>query len=101
MSLPTLPTVEKLQTALHEKAKGSPDFRCDSLYDKVFRQDVPWVADRRCLTNDGAPGVDGQTFEDIEEYGSVRWWDELAEESAPSVVVCQAQGAGSGNLTLS
>ena len=27
MSLPPPPTVEKLQTALHTKAKGSPDYR--------------------------------------------------------------------------
>ena len=26
------------------------------------------------------PGIDGQTFEDIEEYGEKRWLDELAEE---------------------
>lgn len=80
MSLPTLPTVEKLQTALHEKAKRSPDFRFYSLYDKVYRKDVLWVAYRRCLINGGAPGIDGQTFEDIEAYGHMRWLDELAEE---------------------
>ena len=34
----------------------------------------------RCRANDGAPGVDGQTFEDIEAYGVDRWLDELAEE---------------------
>ena len=38
------------------------------------------TAYRRCLINDGAPGVDGQTFADIEAYGVKRWLDELAEE---------------------
>lgn len=80
MSLPTLPKVEKLQAALHAKAKRSPDFRFYSLYDKVYRHDVLWVAYRRCLNNRGAPGVDGQTFEDIAAYGEVRWLGELAEE---------------------
>jgi len=80
MSLPTLPTVEKLQTALHEKAKRSPDFRFYSLYDKVYRQDMLYDAYRRCLINGGAAGMDGQTFEDIEAYGARRWLDELAEE---------------------
>jgi RNA-directed DNA polymerase len=34
----------------------------------------------RCRANAGAPGVDGQTFEDIETYGLDRWLDELAED---------------------
>jgi group II intron reverse transcriptase/maturase len=80
MSLPTLPKVEKLQEALHAKAKRSPNFRFYSLYDKIYRADVLWTAYRRCLINGGAAGVDGVTFEDIEAYGVQRWLDELAEE---------------------
>jgi group II intron reverse transcriptase/maturase len=80
LSLPTLPSVEKLQRALHTKAKESPNFRFYALYDKVFRVDVLWIAWRRCLINGGVAGVDGQTFEDIEAYGLKRWLDELREE---------------------
>ena len=80
MSLPTLETVQKLQTALHAKAKGEPKFRFYALYDKVYRKDVLWTAWRRCLINGGAPGVDGQTFENIEAYGVTKWLEELAEE---------------------
>jgi group II intron reverse transcriptase/maturase len=65
---------------LHAKAKGSPEFRFYALYDKIYRDDVLWVAYRRCLLNQGAPGVDGQTFEDIEAYGEKKWLGELAEE---------------------
>jgi group II intron reverse transcriptase/maturase len=80
MSLETLPTVQKLQNALHAKAKESSAFRFYSLYDKIYRKDVLWTAWRRCLSNGGAPGVDEQTFEEIEQYGAGKWLDELAEE---------------------
>jgi group II intron reverse transcriptase/maturase len=80
VSLPTLPKVEKLQAALHAKAKRSPEFRFYSLYDKVYRQDVLWQAYQQCRRNDGVPGVDGVTFGDIEEYGLMKWLGELAEE---------------------
>jgi RNA-directed DNA polymerase len=80
MSLPTLPTVQKLQAALHAKAKGEPQFRFYTLYDKVYHPDVLWLALRRCRNNDGQPGVDSQTFQDIEKYGEKKWLEELAEE---------------------
>jgi group II intron reverse transcriptase/maturase len=69
-----------LQTALHDKAKGSPKFRFYALYDKVYREDVMAFAYECCKANRGAAGVDGQTFEDIEEYGVQKWVDELAQE---------------------
>jgi RNA-directed DNA polymerase len=72
--------VQKLQAALHAKAKETPAFRFYALYDKVYRQDVLHVAFRQCRSNDGRPGVDGQTFEQIVDYGVQRWLDELAEE---------------------
>jgi RNA-directed DNA polymerase len=80
MSLPTLSSVQKLQKALHAKAKGEPQSRFYALYDKVYRKDVLWSAWRRCLANGGVPGIDGQTFEDIIEYGHMKWLEELAEE---------------------
>ena len=80
MSLVTPGSVQKLQTALHDKAKKSPDLRFHALYDKVYRRDVLEFAYSSCKANGGAPGVDGQTFMDIEAYGVERWLDELTQE---------------------
>jgi RNA-directed DNA polymerase len=79
MSLAPPPKVGKLQAALHSKAKDAPDYRFYALYDKIYRRDVLDFAYARCRVNDGAPGVDGQTFEEIEAYGLDRWLDELTE----------------------
>ncbi len=80
MNLTTPSSVQKLQAALHDKAKESPNFRFYALYDKVYRKDVLARAYECCKANGGAAGVDGQTFEAIEAYGVERWLDELAQE---------------------
>ena len=80
MNLTTPLSVQKLQKALHDKAKGSPSLRFHALCDKVYRKDVLAFAFACCKTNCGAAGVDGQTFGAIEEYGVERWLVELAEE---------------------
>ena len=80
MSLATPESVQKLQTALHDKAKKSPDIRFYALYDKVYRKDVLTFAYECSKANGGAAGVDNQTFEDIEAYGAERWLDELTQE---------------------
>jgi len=80
MSLATPPTVQKLQQALHAKAKGEPTYRFYALYDKIYRRDVLALALACCKSNGGAAGVDGQTFADIEAYGEERWLGELADE---------------------
>jgi RNA-directed DNA polymerase len=80
MSLTPPKSVQKLQAALQDKAKRSPDYRFYCLYDKVYRQDILTYGYLCCLANQGAAGVDGQTFADIAAYGMERWLDELAEE---------------------
>jgi RNA-directed DNA polymerase len=73
-------SVQKLQTALQAKAKGSPGYRFYLLYDKVYRKDVLDYAYRCCRANRGAPGVDSQDFADIDAYGEERWLGELADK---------------------
>jgi len=78
-NLATPEAIQKLQRALHAKAKGEPGFRFYALYDKVYRKDVLQHAYACCRANQGAAGVDGERFEDIEAYGVERWLGELAD----------------------
>ena len=72
--------VRTLQTSLQAKAKAEPAFRFYSLWDKVCRADVLEEAYRACRRNDGAPGFDGMTFEQITAHGQDRWLEELRQE---------------------
>jgi len=65
---------------LHAKAKESPGYRFYALYDKVYRKDILAYAYDCCKSNQGAAGVDGQSFADIEAYGIERWLGELTQE---------------------
>ena len=65
-------SVQKLQTALHAKAKAEAGYRFYALYDKIFRADILAHAYALCRSNRGAPVVDGQDFADVEEYGVER-----------------------------
>ena len=76
--LSTPNSVQKLQTALHAKAKAEPGYRFYTLYDKISRADILAHAYALCRSNQGAPGVDGQDFAEIEAYGMERWLGELA-----------------------
>jgi RNA-directed DNA polymerase len=77
-NLSTPKSVQKLQMALHAKAKAEAGYRFYALYDKISREDILAHAYAQCRSNRGAPGVDGQDFADIEAYGVERWLSELA-----------------------
>jgi RNA-directed DNA polymerase len=77
-NLSTPKSVQKLQMALHAKAKAEAGYRFYALYDKISRDDILAHAYAQCRSNKGAPGVDGQTFADVEAYGVERWLGELA-----------------------
>jgi retron-type reverse transcriptase len=80
LSLTTPESVQKLQAALHDKAKRSPDFRFYALYDKVYRKDVLKHAYECSRANGGVAGVDEQTFAEVKAYGVEQWLDELTQE---------------------
>ena len=79
MSLETPIAIRTLQRKLYRKAKQEPDFRFYLLYDKIYREDVLKHAYALAKANQGAPGVDGQTFEAIESEGLDKGLDKWME----------------------
>ena len=73
--------VQALQSKLSHAAKQSLDRRFGALYDKIYREDVLWLAWKRVRANKGAPGVDQQSFDYIEdEIGIETFLAEIGEE---------------------
>jgi group II intron reverse transcriptase/maturase len=82
VTLETPDRIRELQRKLYRKAKQEPDYRFYLLYDKVYRRDILGHAYRLVKANKGASGVDGLTFEAVEERegGAEKYLDQIAEE---------------------
>ena len=80
MSLATPSKIRELQIKLYRKAKNEPGYRFYMLYDKVYREDILAHAYALARANQGAPGVDGQTFEQIESTGREKWLAGIRQE---------------------
>lgn len=80
--LETPERIRELQRKLYRKAKQEPNFRFYLLYDKIYRRDILSHAYRLVRANKGACGVDGVTFERIEERegGAEKYLEQIAEE---------------------
>lgn len=80
--LETPEKIRELQRKLYQKAKQEKEFRFYLLYDKVYRMDILSHAYRLVRANKGAAGIDGITFESIEEMegGEQKYLAEMAEE---------------------
>ena len=80
MSLTTPSNIRELQIKLYRKAKNEPGYRFYMLYDKIYREDILAHAYALARANKGAPGVDGQTFEQIESAGREEWLTGIRQE---------------------
>jgi RNA-directed DNA polymerase len=75
-----LDKVRALQHTLYRAAKADPERRFHTLMDKILRRDVLWRAWVAVRLNDGAPGIDATTLDQVEQYGVARLLDELVTE---------------------
>ena len=81
MSLTTPDVIRTLQRKLYTKAKQEPAYRFYALYDKAWRADILMFAYCLVRANKGSPGVDGMSFEDIEQkIGIDTFLSELAQD---------------------
>jgi RNA-directed DNA polymerase len=80
MSLETPIKIRMLQKKLYQKAKGEPNYRFYLLYDKVWREDILLHAYELAKANQGAPGVDEQSFEHIESEGRQKWLEGIRSD---------------------
>ena len=72
--------LQDLRRRLYVKAKAEPTWRFWGLYVHVCRMETLWEAYRMAKKNDGAPGIDGVTFEAIEESGAESFLRQIRDE---------------------
>ena len=73
-------SLQDLRRRLYVKAKAEPTWRFWGLYVHVCKKETLREAYRLAKGNDGAPGIDGVTFDAIEESGSGGISDQIREE---------------------
>jgi RNA-directed DNA polymerase len=73
-------SLQDLRRSLYVKAKAEPLWRFWGLYVHVCKMETLWEAYQMARSNDGAPGIDGVTFEAIEESGAESFLRQIREE---------------------
>lgn len=72
--------VRDFQRKIYRKTKQEESFRFYALYDKIGLPYVLREAYKRCRRNGGSPGVDGVTFQIIDENGVGQFLSEISNE---------------------
>jgi RNA-directed DNA polymerase len=73
-------SLQDLRRRLYIKAKTEPTWRFWGLYVHVCKRETLQEAYRQAKANDGAPGIDGVTFEAVEAGGVEGFLDQLLQE---------------------
>ncbi len=72
--------LQDLRRSLYVKAKAEPSWRFWGLYVHVCKMETLHEGYRMAKENDGAPGIDGVTFEAIEESGEEGFLQQIRDE---------------------
>ena len=72
--------LQDLQRRIYVKAKAEPAWRFWGLYVHVCKMETLREAYRIAKANNGAPGIDGVTFEDIEASGVEPFLEQIQDE---------------------
>ena len=73
-------SLQDLRRSLYVKAKAEPSWRFWGLYVHVCKMETLSEAYQMARRNDGAPGIDGVTFEAIEESGAQNFIAQIRDE---------------------
>ena len=77
---------QDLRRRIYARAKAEPSWRFWGLYVHVCKRETLHEAYEMAKRNDGAPGIDGVTFEAIEERGLDGFLDQIRDELATSAI---------------
>jgi len=72
--------LQDLRRGLYVKAKAEPTWRFWGLYVHICKMETLQEAYQMAKSNDGAPGIDGVTFDAIEEGGVASFLRQIREE---------------------
>src|SRR6266702_4488148 len=73
-------SLRDLRRRIYVKAKAEPTWRFWGLYVHVCKRETLHEAYRVARSNNGAPGIDGVTFEAIEESGRESFLKQIQDE---------------------
>ncbi len=73
-------SLQDLSKSLYDKAKAEPTWRFWGLYVHVCKMETLQEAYQMAKKNNGAPGIDGVTFEAIEESGAESFLKQIQDE---------------------
>jgi RNA-directed DNA polymerase len=72
--------LQDLRRRIYAKAKAEPSWRFWGLYVHVYKMETLQAAYKLAKENNGAPGIDGVTFESVESAGRAEFLEQLREE---------------------